>query len=179
MSSRKHKLYGITRRGFALAALLALGGCFEPMYGDRNFGNSNINIRTVLRDVEIVPIEGRVGQELRNDLIFELSGGAGNPVGAPYQLLLRVATNSFSAILDRQSGLAQAETIMLDVNFRLKDVANDKIVMTDKVIARVTVDSTNQRYARIRAMREAENRAAQEIAEQIRSRIASYFLVKT
>jgi LPS-assembly lipoprotein len=169
----------LTRRAFALAALLAVAGCFEPMYGDRSVGGSGTSLRNALKDVEIAPIEGRVGQQLRNDIIFELSGGAGNPVGAPYRLHLSVASSSFSAIVDPSSGLPQAETIALDVTYRLKDVANDKFIMTDKAIARVTVDSTNQRYARVRAIREAENRAAQIVSEQIRSRIASYFLLKS
>ena len=109
MSSRKElRLTGISRRAFTLAALLALGGCFQPMYGDRSIGGTGTNLRNALRDVEIAPIEGRVGQELRNDLIFELGGGSGNPVGAPYRLHLTVATNSFSAILDPVSGLGQA-----------------------------------------------------------------------
>ena len=180
MSSRNEPgLTGISRRVFALAALLALGGCFQPMYGDRSIGGTGTNLRNALRDVEVAPIEGRVGQELRNDLIFELGGGAGNPVGAPYRLHLTVATSSFSAILDPVSGLGQAETLALDVTYRLKDVSNDKFVMTDKATARVTVDTTAQRYARLRALRDAENKAAQVISEQIRSRIASYFLIKT
>jgi LPS-assembly lipoprotein len=180
MSSRNGpRLTGISRRVFTLAALLALGGCFEPMYGDRSIGGTGTNLRNALRDVEVAPIEGRVGQELRNDIIFELGGGAGNPVGAPYRLHLTVATNSFSAILDPVSGLGQNETLALDVVFRLKDVSNDKFVMTDKATARVTVDTTAQRYARMRAIRDAENKAAQIVSEHIRSRIASYFLIKT
>ena len=75
--------------------------------------------------------------------------------------------------------LGQAETVAFDVTYRLKDVSNDKFVMTDKATARVTVDTTSQRYARLRAIRDAENKAAQVISEQIRSRIASYFLIKT
>jgi LPS-assembly lipoprotein len=180
MSSRNEpRLTGLSRRAFALAALLTLGGCFEPMYGDRSIGGTGTNLRNALRDVEVAPIEGRVGQELRNDIIFELGGGAGNPVGAPYRLHLTVATNSFSAILDPISGLGQNETLALDVVFRLKDVSNDKFVMTDKATARVTVDTTAQRYARMRAIRDAENKAAQIVSEHIRSRIASYFLIKT
>ncbi len=179
MSFHKISLRTVSRRAVVLAALLAVSGCFEPMYGDRSIGGTGASLRTALKDVEIAPIEGRVGQQLRNDIIFELSGGAGNPVGAPFRLQLSVATSNFSAILDPASGLSQAETIALDVTYKLKDVANDKFVLTDKAIARVTVDSTNQRYARIRAIRDAENKAAQIVAEHIRSRIASYFLLKT
>lgn len=179
MSSRKTGMRDVSRRTVVFAAMLSVAGCFEPMYGDRGVGGSGTNLRNALRDVEVAPIEGRVGQELRNDIIFELSGGSGNPAGAPYRLHLSVATSNFSAILDPTSGLGQAETLNLDVTYRLKDVANDKFVMTDKAIARVTVDTTAQRYARIRAIRDAENKAAQVVSEQIRSRIASYFLIKT
>lgn len=67
----------------------------------------------------------------------------------------------------------------MDVTYKLKDVANDRVVVTDKAISRVTIDRTAQRYARVRAVRDAENRAAQIIAEQIRSRMASFFLTKS
>src|SRR6266851_2158489 len=130
------------------AALLAgmLAGCFQPMYADRSLiGGNGPNLRDAMRDVEISKIDGRVGQEVRNDIIFELSGGEGNPAGAPY---------------------------------KLQDVANDKVVFTDKAIARVSIDRTQQRYARVRAVRDAENRAAKVVAEQIRARVASFFLLR-
>jgi len=163
------------------AALLAgmLAGCFQPMYADRSLtGGNGPNLREAMRDVEISKIDGRVGQEVRNDIIFELSGGEGNPAGAPYKLNLQIATNSYNAIIDAQSGLPQTETVSIDVTYKLQDVANDKIVLTDKAIARVSIDRTQQRYARVRAVRDAENRAAKVVAEQIRARVASFFLLR-
>src|SRR5262249_47293717 len=147
MSSRSTKPLEISRRTFVIAATLSLAGCFEPMYGDRTAGGSGGNLRNAMRDVEVSAIEGRVGQALRNQLIFERGGGEGNPHNAPYRLSMTVATNSYTALLDPASGLSQSETISLDVTYRLRDVANDKVVMTDKALARVSVDSTNQRYA--------------------------------
>jgi LPS-assembly lipoprotein len=172
-----------TRRCSRVAgiAMLAgmLAGCFQPMYADRSLtGGTGPNLREAMRDVEIAKIDGRVGQEIRNDIIFELSGGEGNPTGAPYRLNLQIATNSSNAILDAQTGLPQNETVSIDVTFKLQNVADDKIVLTDKAIARVTIDRTQQRYARVRALREAENRAAKVVAEQIRARVASFFLLR-
>jgi LPS-assembly lipoprotein len=168
-------------RHLAGAAMLAgmLAGCFQPMYGDRSLtGGTGPNLREAMRDVEIAKIDGRVGQEIRNDIIFELSGGGGNPAGAPYRLNLEVATSSNSAIIDAQTGLPDNETVSLDVTFKLQNVADEKIVLTDKAIARVTIDRTQQRYARVRALRDAENRAAKLISEQIRTRVASFFLLR-
>ena len=40
-----------------------------------------------MENVEVKEIiEGRVGLEVRNALIFELAGGAGNPTNAPYRI---------------------------------------------------------------------------------------------
>src|ERR1700730_5453370 len=135
--------------GIAMLACM-LAGCFQPMYGDRSLtGGNGPNLREAMRDVEIAKVDGRVGQEIRNDIIFELSGGEGNPAGAPYRLNLQIATNSYSSIIDVQSGLPQTETVSIDVTFKLQDVANEKVVLTDKAIARVSIDRTQQRYARV------------------------------
>jgi LPS-assembly lipoprotein len=180
MSSLEQKISRCRR--LAGAALLCglLAGCFTPMYADRSLtGGTGPNMREAMRDVEIAKIEGRVGQEIRNDIIFELSGGEGNPTGAPYRLNLKVATAASSAVINEATGLPQNKTVSLDVTYKLQNVADDKIVLTDKAIARVTVDTTQQRYANVRALRDAENRAAKIVAEQIRARVASYFLLRS
>jgi LPS-assembly lipoprotein len=180
MSSLEQSARRNCRRLTGIAMLASmLAGCFQPMYADRSLtGGTGPNLREAMRDVEIAKIDGRVGQEIRNDIIFELSGGEGNPTGAPYRLNLQIATTSSSAIIDVQSGLPQNETVAIDVTYKLQNVADEKIVLTDKAIARVTVDRTQQRYARVRALRDAENRAAKLVAEQIRARVASYFLLR-
>jgi LPS-assembly lipoprotein len=54
--------------------------------------------------------------------------------------------------------------------------------MTGSTFSRVSYDTfsgTMQRFARTRALRDAEDRAAQEIAENIQTRLASYFTAGT
>jgi LPS-assembly lipoprotein len=166
---------------FAGVALLAatLGGCFQPMYGQSTLFGAGANLRNELRQVEVLEIKGRLGQEIRNDLIFELTGGQGNPVGAPYQLAMTITAGSETPLVDVQSGRATSETVVLDVVYRVLDVSNDRIVLSEKALARVSIDRTAQRYAGVRALRDAQNRAAKLVAEQIRSRLASYFLTRT
>jgi LPS-assembly lipoprotein len=180
LSPERVYLHDFSRWAAVGAITLALAGCFQPMYADRSVtGGTGPNLRDAMRDVEVVAVDGRLGQEIRNDIIFELTGGSGNPSGAPYKLNMTISNSSFNAIIDANSGLAQTETVALDVNYRLKDVANDKVVLTDKAIARVTIDRTAQRYARVRAVRDAENKAAKIVAEQMRARVASFFLIKS
>jgi LPS-assembly lipoprotein len=61
----------------------------------------------------------------------------------------------------------------------LHDVVQDRIVLTEQALARVSIDASQQRFANLRAVRDAENRAAKVAAEQIRSRLASFFLTRT
>jgi LPS-assembly lipoprotein len=53
--------------------------------------------------------------------------------------------------------------------------------MTGTTFSRVTYDipGSYQRFARARAFRDAEDRACQEIAEHIQTRVASYFYAGT
>lgn len=163
----------------AISALsIALAGCFQPLYGELPVGGGP-SLRDALRNVEIAEIEGRVGQEVRNDIIFELTGGDGNPAGAPFKLTMSIGSSTRSPIVSSTTGISQLETVALTVNYRLVDVATNKLVLTDSALARVSVDRTMQRFARVRGVRDAENRAAKVVAQQIRSRLATYFLTRT
>jgi LPS-assembly lipoprotein len=54
-------------------------------------------------------------------------------------------------------------------------------VMTGTTFSRVSYDipGSYQRFARARAFRDAEDRACQEIAEHIQTRLASFFYAGT
>jgi LPS-assembly lipoprotein len=166
----------------AAASLLAaaLGGCmFQPMYAQTPLFGSGPSLRDALRDVDVASINGRIGNELRNDLIYELTGGEGNQADAPFRLTLVANVSSFSPVIDTESGRPVSEMVSFDVTYKLHDVVRDRIVLTEQALARVSIDRSQQRFANVRAIRDAENRAAKVVAEQIRSRLASFFLTRT
>jgi LPS-assembly lipoprotein len=179
MSWRKSEMNII--RVFAAGILAAvLGGCmFQPMYAQTPLLGSGASLRDALRDVEVASIQGRIGNELRNDLIYELTGGEGNQVDAPFRLTLVANVSSFSPVIDTESGRPVAEMVSFDVTYKLHDVVRDRTVLTEQALARVSIDRSQQRFANVRAIRDAENRAAKVVAEQIRSRLASFFLTRT
>ena len=166
------------RLAAAMLLAAAAGGCFQPLYGDRSL-TGGPSVRDAMRDVEVAAIDGRIGQEVRNDLIFELTGGEGNPVGAPYRVTMTVSSSTFYPVIDLSAGRPSAETVSLDVLYRVEDVANKKTVLNERALARVTIDRSQQRFARVRAIRDAENRAAKVAAEQMRSRIAAFLLTRS
>lgn len=176
----------LSRRRFAALAcvgLLALpmAGCFRPMYAETTGDGSALPEK--FGEIEIVFAPGRIGNEVRNDLIFNLTGGAGNPKGAPYQLVLQVNDSSVAAVVDPYSGLPEVELISVDVNWQLIDTtkpvkAGQKppTVTQGTAFGKASIDSGYQRFARERALRDAQDRASRVAAEMIRGQLASYFI---
>ncbi|HVX75912.1 MAG TPA: LPS assembly lipoprotein LptE [Bradyrhizobium sp.] len=163
----------------ALGALTA--GCFQPMYAAHSDGTPGL--RDKLMTVEIPPIdkpnasqEARLGVEIRNALAFKLYGAA---TGAPplYKLVIRFTSTRSSLIVDVNTGLPSTENYGIDAQYNLVEIATNKSVMTGTTFSHVSYDipGSYQRFARARAIRDAEDRACQEIASNIETRLASYF----
>ena len=176
----------IAARLLAVAALAALtAGCFQPMYAERADGTPGL--REKLMGVEVPPVdkpnasrEARVEVEIRNALAFKLYG---NATGMPptHRLVLRFGTTRSSLMLDPNTALPSSENYGIDAQYNLIDLATNKSVMTGTTFSRVSYDIPGnlQRFARPRAFRDAEDRAAQEIAENIQTRLASFFVAGT
>jgi LPS-assembly lipoprotein len=177
----------IAARLLAVAALAALtAGCFQPMYAEHSDGTPAL--REKLMGVELPPLENtpnssreaRIGVEIRNALAFKLYG---NATGLPptHRLVLRFRSARSSLLVDPNTALPTSENYGIDAQFNLVEIATNKSVMTGTTFARVSYDlpGSYQRYSRTRALRDAEDRAAQEIAENIQTRIASYFTTGT
>jgi LPS-assembly lipoprotein len=176
----------IAARLFAVAAMAALtAGCFQPMYAEHSDGSPAL--REKLLGVEVPPVdkangsrEARIGVEVRNALAFKLYG---NATGMPptHRLVLRFNTSRSSLLVDQNTGLPTTENFGIDAQFNLIEIASNKSVMTGTTFSRVSYDmpGSYQRFARSRAFRDAEDRAAQEIAENIQTRLASFFVAGT
>ena len=74
-----------------------------------------------------------------------------------------------------------SEITGIDATFTLTELATGKVVMRSSTFARVSSDypGQQQRFARVRARLDAENRATKVIAENVRTRVASYFVAGT
>ena len=172
----------IAARLAVIAALAALtSGCFQPMYAERKDGTPAL--REKLMGVELVPVslpnasrEARLGVEIRNALAFKLYG---NATGLPptHRLEMRLSSSRASVLLDPATALPSVEGYTLYASYKLVDVGSGKTVLTGSTFSRVSynIPGSYQRFARARAFRDAEDRAAQEIAENIQTRLASYF----
>lgn len=173
-------------RGLAVLALAApLAGCFQPLYGSRTLdGGPSVNLALSQVDIAQIPApngtpEARIAVELRNQLLFGLAGG--NPAPPTHRLDIRITTTRVSIIVDTQTARPDVENFGITATYNLVDLKTGKPVVTDQAFSRVSYDipGQQQRFARQRALRDAENRAAGVIAETVRSRLASYFVAGT
>ncbi len=169
----------------ASAAALALGGCFQPLYGPSGAPGAGLgaSVADRLAAVEVAALKELPGQEraahyLTQELKYLLDGGA--PVAAPksYVLSLTISQTLQSAIVDTTTGRATAATLVGTVNYTLKAAgADDKTppLTSGAAVSSASYDRFPQRFATVRAARDAEIRVAREVAEQIKTRLAAHF----
>lgn len=156
----------------AILALAALAGCFRPMYGQIGDGPAVID---ELARITIAPIEGRVGQKVRNELVYAFSAGAADD--APYSLAISLRETTEDMMLRRTSD--PITTIYdLRANFTLIDVASGKVLHGGSAVARASYDRGTQIFANERALLNAQNRAAKVIADNVKTRVAAYFAAR-
>jgi LPS-assembly lipoprotein len=184
MSSAKLRIAARLVVVVMLGALTA--GCFQPLYGEHSVAGG-AGVREKLAGVEVPPLVlptgspyQRVGIQVRNDLMFKMYGDA---AGAPptHRLILRLSSSRTSLIIDPATALPTSENYGLDVSYGLIEIATGKQVLTGNTFSRITYDIPGglQRFARARAFRDAEDRGANEVAENINTRLAAFFFAGT
>ena len=156
----------------AVLALLALGlaGCgLQPLYGSTASGS---RLAAVMSSVEVAPVPGRVGQRVRNELIFENTGGSGSAPKTNYKLDIVIKENVTNELV-KISGDAKAQVYELDATFKL--IGKDgRVLLEGKATSRAAYERYETIFSNVRARVDAENRAARTVAESIKVRIAAY-----
>lgn len=157
-----------------LAGLTLLAGCqVRPLYSQAG------GVGPKLASVEFADPKSRIEQVVRNNLVFLATGGAGDTVHPLYDVKLS-ATSTASSILDLTSdddtvlvsNTPVAGRVELSVTYTLTRISDSKVLKTATRVVTALIDVPGQSYAKKRAIRDAENRAARESAEFIRSEIA-------
>ena len=171
------------RRAAAKIGLLAalafgaagLAGCtVTPLYGDGSSGQAG-GASAELRTIAVKPVNTREALEVRNNLLFLLYGGAGAPSETRYSLTLIVTKRTSSAV-SIQRALEREPTageVLLTANYVLTDASDGSEVAKGTRNAVAAFDRPRQEFAVERAERDAVDRAARELAEQLRLALAA------
>jgi LPS-assembly lipoprotein len=174
------------RAAAALAVAALAGGCFQPLYGERSPTGGQI-LRDQLSSVDVLQIdapkgtdEARLAVEIRNALLYDFTGG-GYAAPPTHRLKVAISSTRASIIVDVNTSRPDIENYGINATYTLSEIATGKVVVTGQTFSRVSYDipGQQQRFARLRGLRDAENRAAKVIADNIRSRLSSYFIAGT
>jgi LPS-assembly lipoprotein len=176
----------LVRPALVVGAAGLLAGCFQPLYAERTL-KGGAPVHEAMRSIEVEQISAprggpnaRVAVALRDAVLFDLAGGAGR-LSPTHRLRINVTTSRSALIVDIATGQTIDEVTGIDVNYTLTELATGKVVVNGQAFSRVSSDvpGLEQRYALQRGERDAEDRAAKVVADQITARLQSYLVAGT
>jgi LPS-assembly lipoprotein len=150
-----------------LSASLLLSGCsYRPLYGG---GSDGKGVAVALSGITVEEQKTRAGQVVRNNLISSFGGNGSN-------FILRLAatekTRSVSSLSDQN---VVRYRLNLNVRYELVDAKSGKTLTAGSSFSNVSYDTVEQPIADLRAAEDARERAAREVAEDVRLRLAAFF----
>jgi LPS-assembly lipoprotein len=152
---------------FACAA--AVGGCsYRPLYGGSAAGGS---VAVELAAISIPEAETRVEQIIRNDLLSAMRP-AGSRGEQRYRLEIN-PTQRTTDIIDKPKPSTTRQAVTVSVEFSLLE--GSRTLYSGRTFSQVSYDLVRQPFADLQAENNAVERAAHELAADIRERLAAYF----
>lgn len=170
MSSSRQVLRGLGLASLFAAAALSLSACqVRPLYG---------NMAGQDRSIAISEPNSRVEQVVRNELVFAFGGGSGEPSNPAYRMDLDVAVRNQGVLSAGANDEFTAARVVVIGKYVVTDAASGQTLFSGERQAVAAVDNPDQEYADVRAIRDAENRAARETAAFLNADIAGKFAAK-
>lgn len=155
-----------------LAPLLSACGSsgFRPLYGSASLGGASADAR--LAKISYSTIPGRVGQQIRNEMIFNSTGG-GTQQQPDMKLEVQIAENVTSTLV-RIDGDSSSQIYNLTARFNLIRLSDNAVVLSGTSYARAGFERYQSIFSNVRAREDAENRAAKVIGEDLKARLSAY-----
>ena len=153
----------------AVLAAAALAGCgFTPMYASDGLAPG-------LSSIQVSVPNGRLAYLLGESLNDQLARDRNEqPI---YRLDVTIASRVFARGLNLDETAAYYED-NLTVQYRLIDIATGQVLKTNSLPVEVTYAATNVPYAGVAAQEDAQQRAANEAAQRIRTDLGIYFATR-
>ena len=128
-----------------------------------------------LSQIQVSPIPDRLGHYLAEELKFQ-TDDSGDPPPPRYKLDITVTESVGGLIVNLRNLSTDAAAVTLTATYTLVEIQGGRQVTTGSATATASYDRSAQRFANVRAAREAEIRATNVLADQIRTRLGSAVL---
>ena len=157
-------------RSVVLAGLLGLSACgYQPLYATRDDGSS---VSQKLAEVSVAQQSTRVGQLVRNEIVRST-----RPVGTQAQdryYLKLDAKSDAQTLINTSDTVHRRLAYNLTTRFQLVDAATQNVLFSGKAFSRVPYDRLEASFANVQARVNAEEQAARQVGQEVRTRLAAF-----
>ena len=158
---------GLAAVAFALAGTAGCG--FQPLYG----GATGKRVARELAAIEILPVDGRLGVAMRNDLLDGLAPRAFED--ALYTLEVETDPTTSAQVTERNA-LIRRYRLRLAVRYVLRSKAGGPALTSGRVLTEASYNIvTGEDYSTLVAERNAADQAVRDASREIVLRLSVYF----
>lgn len=159
------------RQLLVLSSAALLMGCgFQPLYGNRSHSQST---PMQFAQIDVNDIDGRTGHHLRNSLIDRLSARGGQ-YKKQYRLDIALSDSKDGLAIREDESVTRFNYRLLS-NIRLSRISDQQILYETALRATAAFNVVDSEFATLSAERDAEERAARDLSNEIITRLAIYF----
>ncbi len=160
-----------TGTSLVLGLALLLTGCgFRPLYGESAPG---ISSAAEMKRIRLDTRNDRVDYLVRTNLLraLQIEQAAGEPL---YKLRVRLRERREGVAVERDTSITRFN-YRLTASFDLIDLETNETLFTGRDRSVAAYNVVDNQFATLSAQRQSEERAALDISDQIKLRLAIYF----
>lgn len=173
-------LKGLAHIALVAGLSLGLSACFRPLHGPTASGQS---LQTELASIDVPEVKwpaqlANSGHYLRSEVIYALNG-SGSDTPKRYKLGLALRETQTSPIVDSIYGTASSVIVGGTLNYTLTSLDGKTVITQGTATSSASFDRFPQRFANIRAARDAEIRLTKDLADQVRTRLSAVLATRS
>ena len=164
----------IARVALVAGPSLGLSPCLPPLPGPEALGRA---LLTELASIDVPEVEwasavANTGHYLRSELVYLLNG-SGSDTPKRYRLVLAFTQRQTTPVVDSEYGTASSAIVGGTLTYTLTSLDGKTVITRGTATSSASFDRFPQRFANIRAARDAEIRLTRDLADQVRTRLSA------
>ena len=166
------------RRTFVLGLLIVLGSCgFQPLYQKQQASDAVIDDLAQVQVLNLIDLQNhddRLGQKIKNLLLDRLNPG-GRPSNPFYTLAVTVGTSTAELGVKLTDEATRAK-LSMSASYLLSEKKTKVVLLRGRTRSVNSYNVVTSNFATLSAENNAKDRAAREIADDIKLRLGVFFI---
>ncbi|MEP3243999.1 MAG: LPS assembly lipoprotein LptE [Sneathiella sp.] len=158
------------RKSLVICLIFLTAGCgFQPLYGRQT---QNADVQRKLAATYVMPVEGRTGQIIRNELLDRITP-TGIPARAAYRLKITTEEEKKSLAIDPDNS-TNRNNLTLKAKFEFLGADGKSVIFKSTAQSVSSYNIVTSDFANLSAEKNARKRSALVIAEKIHRQLSVY-----